>query len=48
MMEETGNEEDYIYWNNPNEEIIRLRLLLTSQGAGHTGHLNEIIISYKD
>lgn len=34
---------DYKYWDNPNELVDRLRLLVSSQAAGHTGHNNEII-----
>lgn len=34
---------DYVYWDNPNELITRLQLLLSSTAAGHTGHNNEII-----
>lgn len=34
---------DYKYWNNPNELVDRLRLLIASQSAGHTGHNNEVI-----
>lgn len=34
---------DYVYWDNPNELVDRLRLLKASQAAGHTGHDNEII-----
>lgn len=37
------NSKSYIYWNNPNELCDRLRLLIASQQAGHTGHQNEII-----
>lgn len=33
---------DYIHWDDPNELVDRLRLLLASQSAGHTGHKNEI------
>lgn len=33
----------YTYWDNPNELVERLRLLIASQSAGHTGHTNEII-----
>lgn len=32
----------YTYWDNPNELVDRLRLLVASQAAGHTGHVNEI------
>lgn len=34
---------DYVYWDNPNELIDRLRLLIASQNAGNNGHQNEII-----
>lgn len=33
---------DYIYWNDPNEMVERLRLLLSSQQAGNNNHDNEI------
>lgn len=33
----------YTYWDNPNELVERLRLLISSRSAGHTGHTNEII-----
>lgn len=41
----TGNNGgiNYTYWDDPNELVDRLRLLLSSQSAGHTGHDNEII-----
>lgn len=34
---------EYAYWDNPNELVERLKLLISSQKAGHTGHNNEII-----
>lgn len=34
---------NYVYWDDPNELVNRLRLLTASQAAGHTGHDNEII-----
>lgn len=34
---------DYKYWDDPNELVDRLRLLIASQSAGHSGHNNEII-----
>lgn len=34
---------NYKYWDDPNELVDRLRLLVASQAAGHTGHNNEII-----
>jgi hypothetical protein len=32
-----------MYWNDPNELVNRLRLLVASASAGHTGHNNEIL-----
>lgn len=34
---------DYVHWNDVNELVDRLRLLIASQRAGHTGHDNEIV-----
>lgn len=34
---------NYTYWDNPNELVERLKLLVASQEAGHNGHNNEII-----
>lgn len=34
---------DYIYWDDPNELIDRLKLLVASKNAGNTNHDNEII-----
>ena len=34
---------DYIYWDDPNELVDRLKLLLASQNAGNFSHNNEII-----
>lgn len=34
---------NYTYWDDPNELVNRLRLLIASQSAGHSGHTNEII-----
>jgi hypothetical protein len=42
LMEVTDNTIDYVHWDDPNELVDRLRLLLGSQEAGHTGHTNEI------
>lgn len=33
---------DYIYWDDPNELVDRLRLLVSSQAAGNTNHSKEI------
>lgn len=34
---------DFIYWDDPNELVERLKLLIASQDAGNTGVNNEII-----
>lgn len=34
---------NYIYWDDPNELVDRLRLLTASKNAGHTSHDNEIL-----
>lgn len=43
VNKKTGNGANYTYWDDPNELVDRLRLLMSSQAAGHTGHDNEII-----
>lgn len=34
---------DYIFWDDPNEIVDRLRLLISSQSAGNNSHNNEIV-----
>ena len=34
---------DYIYWDDPNELVDRLRLLMAEQQAGNKSHSNEIL-----
>ena len=34
---------DYVYWDDPNELVNRLRLLMASQAAGNLSHNNEIV-----
>ena len=34
--------KDYVYWDNPNELVDRLRLLVAEQEAGNNFHANEI------
>lgn len=34
---------DYIYWDDPNELIERLKLLIASKSAGNNNHDNEIV-----
>lgn len=43
LMKYSKNKMDYIYWDDPNELIDRLKLLLASHKAGHTNHNNEIV-----
>lgn len=33
---------DYVYWDDPNELVDRLRLLVAEQSAGNNNHINEI------
>lgn len=33
---------DYVYWDDPNELVDRLRLLIAEQAAGNPSHVNEI------
>lgn len=42
LMKYSKNKLDYVYWNDPNELVNRLKLLLSSQEAGHNNHTNEI------
>jgi len=37
-----------VYWNNPNELVDRLKLLLASKAAGNTGVSNEIISIFEE
>lgn len=39
---------DLVYWNDPNELVDRLRLLLASQSAGNTGVSNEILSIFEE
>lgn len=34
---------DYRYWDDPNELVDRLRLLVAERGAGNNNHDNEIL-----
>jgi hypothetical protein len=43
MMNLSNKKIDYVYYDDPNELVQRLKLLMSSQMAGHTGHQNEII-----
>uniref|UniRef100_A0A2S2PS91 DUF8207 domain-containing protein n=1 Tax=Schizaphis graminum TaxID=13262 RepID=A0A2S2PS91_SCHGA len=37
-----------VYWNDPNELVVRLRLLLASKAAGNTGVSNEILSIFEE
>lgn len=43
MKKKFKSECDYVYWNDPNELVERLKLLMASKHAGNTGLDNEII-----
>ena len=43
MIARERNQLDYVYWDDPNELVDRLRLLLAPQAAGNPSHTNEII-----
>lgn len=42
MIEDIEAPTKYIYWDDPNELCDRLRMLIMSKQAGHTGHTSEI------
>lgn len=42
-MKKMKSRVDYVYWDNPNELVERLKLLIASREAGNTGLENEII-----
>ena len=43
VMKRVKKDIDYVYWDDPNELVDRLRILLASRDAGNTGLDNEII-----
>lgn len=43
MITNRNFKPDYIYWDDPNELVDRLRLLMASQSAGNPSHNNEIM-----
>ena len=43
MIAKQSSRPDYIYWDDPNELVDRLRLLMASQAAGNPSHNNEIL-----
>lgn len=38
-----GYDVDYLHWGDPDELVKRLRVLIGTKRARHTGHDNEII-----
>lgn len=38
-----GTRMDYVYWDDPNELVDRLRLLVAERSAGNPSHTNEIV-----
>lgn len=40
--------QNYVYWDDPNELVERLYLLLSSKQAGHTGHQNEVLSIFEE
>lgn len=43
VLKKFGNAVDYVYFDDVNDLVERLKLLIASQAAGHNGHDNEII-----
>lgn len=43
MIQDRNGRKHFTYWDDPNELVERLMLLVASQSAGHTGHNNEIL-----
>lgn len=43
LLKQWKKNVDYVYWDNPNELVERLKLLIASKDAGNTGLDNEII-----
>lgn len=43
LLTVTNKNVEFVPWKDPNSLVDRLRTLLASQVAGHTGHSNEII-----
>lgn len=43
-----GREEMYVYWDDPNELVSRLKLLMSSKNAGNTGLDGEIISIFEE
>jgi hypothetical protein len=48
MLEYNSNNIDYVYWDDPNELVDRLRLLMASTEAGNTSLNNEQLSIIKE
>ena len=42
-MKANSQKPNYIYWDDPNEIVERLQLLMASQHAGNNNQSNEIV-----
>jgi len=43
LRKNNSSRVNYIYWDDPNELVDRLRLLVASRAAGNPNHDNEIM-----
>lgn len=43
IVNENNQVPEFTYWDDPNELVERLRLLVSSKSAGHSAHNNEIL-----
>lgn len=43
LLKKYRNDTDLVYWDDPNELVERLKLLVASKDAGNTNHDNEIL-----
>lgn len=48
LFKEVGKKVDYIFWNDPNELVETLKLLIASRDAGNTGLDDEILSIIKE
>lgn len=42
IQENNKKKKEFVYWDDPNELVMRLQLLWASKLANHSGHDNEI------
>ena len=43
IAQNTSSNYDYVYWNDVNELVDRLKLLVAEKSAGNNSHDNEIM-----